>query len=107
MTIQTGESLISFLKTKAEEKGKFFFASKDDLKNADGLITFYEKKYDLDVLERAIVEYLSKEKEMAITLGTFVQQMGQITRAIMDEKAGQEEFIRLVKETKKRMEELG
>lgn len=105
--IATGEDLLGIFKDKAEVHGKFFFQRPDDVKNANGLLAFYLKTYSEEMLINAIDIYFSKEKDSAVTLGTFVQHMTDINAKLVREQESQEKFQKLLRETRERMEDLG
>ena len=104
--IATGQDLISYLKTKGKEKGKFFFSRPQDDENAGGLVSYYKDQYDLEMLERAIDIYLVQEKDVAVTVGTFVQKMGDINRKLLLDQIAKDKFAKLLDRTKQMVEGL-
>lgn len=103
--IQTGEDLIAFLKQRAKESKKFFFNRDGDEENANALVAFYKDNYP-GQLESAINMYLKREKDTAVTLGTFVQGMTEVNAVIAREKKSKDDFDKLLADTQRRMEEL-
>ena len=100
----TSEVLICYFREKGEEKGKFFFQADEDEKNLSSLIKFFQTQHDLDLLKKCIDRYVDTELESVITLARFVTRMGSLIKEVKTDIAAREEFIKLMKETKMRMD---
>lgn len=91
----------------SKENHRIFIQDRNDTSVANGVINYFETYYTLDLLNQCLDEYFVKRREAYVTIADFCIKFGDIARKIHRRNEGKEDFDNLVKETRKRMEELG
>jgi hypothetical protein len=97
------EEVTFFFQKYCDEYKRLFLPGQNDGAVADSLVSFYKKYHSLEVLEKSIKYYVENTNE-PILIYNFAIESSKIREHIVSEMEIQENFNKLVQQTKERME---
>lgn len=101
----TGEAFTKYFADCGSRHNKIVFKTDTDEVNCTRIVNFFSDNDSEDIAFLAVDKFMLSNSSVAVLLLDFVVSLGAIMDEIKAEKADRDNFISLVEQTRKRMED--